>query len=90
MAGHRLDANAVISMYRITARRMASRLERTTLRPASAARDDRLFIDIRVPIGDFVTHAARSVAAAQHRRAENVAHAEVVKALAEFQRAQPK
>jgi hypothetical protein len=43
-----------------------------------------LFIDIRVPIGDLVTHAARSVAAAQHRRAENSSHAEVVKALAPF------
>lgn len=49
-----------------------------------------LFIDIRVPIGDLVTHAARSVAASQHRRAENSAHAEVVRALAEFQKAQPK
>ena len=43
-----------------------------------------LFMDIRVPIGDLVTHAARSVAAAQHRRVENSSHAEVVKALAEF------
>ena len=49
-----------------------------------------LFIDIRVPIGDLVTHAARSVAAAQHRRAENSAHAEVVKALVEFPNAQSK
>ena len=44
-----------------------------------------LFIDIRVPIGDLVTHAARSVVAAQHRRAEKTAHAEVVHASAEFQ-----
>jgi hypothetical protein len=44
-----------------------------------------LFLDIRVPIGDLVTHAARSVAAAQHRRAENSAHTEVLHALAEFQ-----
>jgi hypothetical protein len=49
-----------------------------------------LFIDIRVPIGDLVTHAARSVAVAQHRRAESSAHAEVVKALVEFPKAQPK
>jgi hypothetical protein len=49
-----------------------------------------LFIDIRVPIGDLVTHAARSVAAAQHRRAENSAHADVVKALVEFPNAQSK
>jgi hypothetical protein len=48
-----------------------------------------LFIDIRVPIGDLVTHAARSVSAAHHRRAETLAHAEVVKALA-VQKAQPK
>src|SRR2546425_3564535 len=48
------------------------------------------FISIRVPIGDLVSRAARSVAVAQHRRAENAAHAEVVKALAEFQRAKPK
>jgi len=49
-----------------------------------------LFVDIRVPIGDLVTHAARSVAAAQHRRAESSAHAEVVKTLVEFPKAQPK
>lgn len=49
-----------------------------------------LFIDIRLPIGDIVTHAARSVGAAQHRRAEDAAHAEVVKALAVFQNTQPK
>jgi hypothetical protein len=44
-----------------------------------------LFVDIRVPIGDLVTHVARSVAAAQQRRAEKSAHAEVVHASAEFQ-----
>ena len=49
-----------------------------------------LFIDIRVPIGDLLTHAARSVAAAQHHRAESSAHAEVVKALVEFPNARPK
>jgi hypothetical protein len=48
------------------------------------------FVSIRVPVGDLVTRAAHSVAAAQHRRAENAAHAEVVKALEEFQKAQPK
>jgi hypothetical protein len=49
-----------------------------------------LFLDVRVPIGTLVTRAARSVADAQHRRSEKAAHAEVVKALAEFQNAQSK
>jgi hypothetical protein len=48
------------------------------------------FISIKVPIGELVMRAAHSVAAAQHRRAENAAHAEVMKALADFQAAQPK
>jgi hypothetical protein len=48
------------------------------------------FVSIRVPVGDLVSRAAHSIAAAQHRRVENAAHAEVVKALAEFQQAQPK
>src|SRR5437870_3983876 len=34
------------------------------------------FISIRVPIGDLVSRAAHSVAAAEHRRAENAARAE--------------
>lgn len=48
------------------------------------------FVSVRVPVGDLVSRTAHSVAAAQHRRAENAALAEVVKALAEFQEAQPK
>ena len=48
------------------------------------------FVSVRVPVGALVMRAARSIAAAQHRRAENAARAEVAKALAEFQRAQPK
>jgi len=48
------------------------------------------FISIKVPIGELVSRAAHSVAAAQHRRAENAARAEVMKALADFQAAQPK
>jgi hypothetical protein len=45
------------------------------------------FVSVRVPVGDLVSRAAHSVAAAQHR-AEKAAHAEVVKALEEFERAQ--
>jgi hypothetical protein len=48
------------------------------------------FVSVKVPIGDLVSRAAHSVAAAQHRRAENAAHAEVVKALADFQATPPK
>ncbi len=48
------------------------------------------FVSVRVPVGDLVGRAAHSVVAAQHRRAENAAHDSVVKALAEFQNAQPK
>ena len=44
------------------------------------------FIAVRVPIGDLTSRAAHFIATAQHRRAENTAHAEVVKALAEFQK----
>src|SRR5260370_26268409 len=36
-----------------------------------------LFIDIRVPIVDLVTHAARSGAAAQHHPSEHSPHAEL-------------
>jgi hypothetical protein len=49
-----------------------------------------LFVEIRVPVGALVMRAAHSIAVTQHRRAENAARAEVGKALAEFQRAQPK
>jgi hypothetical protein len=45
-------------------------------------------VNVRVPIGDLVGRAARSVAAAHHHRAEKEAHAEVVKALMEFQKDQ--
>jgi hypothetical protein len=45
-------------------------------------------LKVRVPVGDLVGRAAHSVAASQHRRAEKAAHAEAVKALAEFERAQ--
>ena len=48
------------------------------------------FVSIRVPVGAFVSGAVHSIAAAQHRRAENAARDEVAKALAEFQRAQAK
>jgi hypothetical protein len=48
------------------------------------------FVSIRVPVGDLVSRTVHSIAATQHRRAENAAHAEVVKALADFQHAQPK
>jgi hypothetical protein len=47
-------------------------------------------VAVRVPVGDLVSRAAHAVSAAQHRRAENAAHAEVVKALADLQRAQSK
>jgi hypothetical protein len=45
-------------------------------------------MNVRVPVGDLVSRAAHSVAAAQHHRAEKAAHAEVVKALEEFEKAQ--
>ena len=48
------------------------------------------FIEVRLPIGDLVSRAAHSVAASQHRRAESAANAEVVKALADFQKTRPK
>jgi hypothetical protein len=47
-------------------------------------------VSMRVPVGAFISRAAHSVVAAQHRRAERAARDEVAKALAEFQRAQPK
>ena len=49
-----------------------------------------LFICVNVPIGDFVSGAAHSVAASQHRRAEHAAHTEVVKALGDLQQTQSK
>jgi len=48
------------------------------------------FVSIRVPVGALASRAAHSIAAAHHRRAENAARDEVAKALAEFQKAQPK
>jgi hypothetical protein len=48
------------------------------------------FLSIRVPVGALASRAAHSIAAAQHRRAENAARDEVAKALAEFQKAQPR
>jgi hypothetical protein len=48
------------------------------------------FVSVRVPVGELVSHATHSIAAAHHRRAENAAHAEVLKALAEFQASQEK
>ena len=47
-------------------------------------------LSIRVPIGALASRAVHSVAVAHHRHAENAARDEVAKALAEFQRAQPK
>jgi hypothetical protein len=46
------------------------------------------FLSIRVPIGDLVSRAAHSIASAQRRRAQERAHADVVKALTEFREAQ--
>jgi hypothetical protein len=48
------------------------------------------FVSISVPIGALASRAAHSITAAQHRRAEDAARDEVAKALAEFQKAQPK
>jgi len=48
------------------------------------------FVSVRVPVGELVSHAAHSVVAAHHRRAENAAHAEVLKTLADFQASQEK
>ena len=45
-------------------------------------------VNVRVPVGGLVIRTAHSVAAAQHHRAEKAAHAEVMKALAEFEKAQ--
>jgi len=45
-------------------------------------------VAIGVPIGAMIRGAAHSIAALQHRRAERAAHAEVVKALAAFQKSQ--
>ena len=47
-------------------------------------------VSMRVPVGTLISRAAHSVVAAQHRRAERATRDEVAKALAEFQRAQPK
>ena len=46
------------------------------------------FVSVRVPVGELVSHATHSIAAARHRRAEGAAHADVLKALAEFQASQ--
>lgn len=56
----------------------------TFVRPDSPGQ----FVNIIVPVGVLVSRAAHSIAAAQHHRAEKAAHAEVVKALAEFEKAQ--
>ena len=76
-------------------RRAAFRSERT--RPVSlghpdipAARDARSVCERQSSSRRLRCRAAHFVAAAQHHRAENAAHAEVVKALADFQKAQPK
>ena len=47
-------------------------------------------VRMRVPVGALISRAAHSVVVAQHRRAERAARDEVAKALAEFERAQPK
>jgi hypothetical protein len=49
-----------------------------------------LFVEIRVPVGALASRAAHFIVVTQHRRAENAARDEVAKALAEFQKAQPK
>ena len=46
------------------------------------------FFRISVPIGALITGLARSVASAQHRRAEREARDEVAKALEDFRKAQ--
>jgi hypothetical protein len=48
------------------------------------------FVRIRVPVGALASRAVHSIADAHHRRAENAARDDVARALAEFQRAQPK
>jgi hypothetical protein len=48
------------------------------------------FVRIRVPVGALASHGVHSIADAHHRRAENAARGEVARAVAEFQRAQPK
>jgi|ERR1700730_9696799 hypothetical protein len=48
------------------------------------------FVSIRIPVGALASRAARSIAAAEHRHAENAARDEVLKVLAEFQKAKPK
>jgi hypothetical protein len=48
------------------------------------------FVSIKVPVGALASRAAHSIAAAQHRRAENAARDEVAMALAGFQHAQRK
>jgi hypothetical protein len=58
-----------------------------TLLPPNAPGE---FIRVRVPIGALVVRAAHSVAASQHRRAEESAHDEVVRALATLQKAPEK
>jgi hypothetical protein len=47
-------------------------------------------VSMRVPVGALISRVAHSVGTTQHRRAERAARDEVAKALAEFQRAQPK
>jgi hypothetical protein len=46
-----------------------------------------LFICVNVPIGDLISRAAHSVSAAERRRVQNAARADVVNALAQFQKA---
>lgn len=48
-----------------------------------------LFICVNVPAGDLVSRAAHSIVAARHRGAESAAHADVLKALAEFESVRP-
>ena len=43
---------------------------------------------VTVPVGGLVMNAVHSVAAAKHRHAERAAHAEVLRAFADFQRMQ--
>jgi hypothetical protein len=46
------------------------------------------FVRVRVPIGALVSGAARSIATAQHHRAEKAAREDVASALEEFRKAQ--
>lgn len=47
-------------------------------------------VSVRVPIGELGMRVARTIATAYHRRAEKAAREEVARALAAFERSQPR